>query len=99
MSFTVDPALIREIGAVIRESVAEDWIAHFEISADTSFNDDLELESIEFVTIAAGLQQHFGTQVDLMGWLSTQTFDELIALRVGNVAEFVSSCLANREQG
>jgi acyl carrier protein len=98
MNFTVDPALIREIGAVIRESVAEDWISDFEISADTSFNDDLELESIEFVTIATGLQQHFGAQVDLIGWLSTQAFDDLIALRVGNVAEFVSSRLAGRGQ-
>jgi acyl carrier protein len=98
MSFTVDPALIREISTVIRESVAEDWIKDFAISADTSFNDDLELESIEFVTIATGLQQHFGAQIDLIGWLSTQAFDDLIALRVGNVAEFVSSRLADRGQ-
>jgi acyl carrier protein len=99
MTFTVDQALIREISAVIREAVAEDWIQHFEIDADTRFSDDLELESIELVTIAAGLQQHFGEHVDLIGWLSAQAFDELIALRVGHVAEFVSSRLACREQG
>jgi acyl carrier protein len=93
MSFTVDPALVREITAVIREAVAEDWIQDFEIDADTRFNDDLELESIEFVTIAAGLQQHFGEQVDLVGWLSTQPMDDLIALRVGNIAEFVAKRL------
>jgi acyl carrier protein len=93
MSFTVDPAIIREITAVIREAVAEDWIQQFEIGADTSFNADLELESIEFVTIAAGLQQHFGVQVDLIGWLSTKAFDELITLRVGNIAEFVANSL------
>ena len=96
MSFTVDAAIIQEISTVIRECVAEDWIREFEIGADTSFNDDLELESIEFVTIAAGLQQHFGEQVDLIGWLATKTFDELIALRVGNVAEYVSTHLTDR---
>jgi acyl carrier protein len=99
MSFTVDPAIIQEISAVIRESVAEDWIQEFQIGADTSFNDDLELESIEFVTIAAGLQRHFGERVDLIGWLATKAFDELIALRVGNVAEFVSTRLADRGHG
>ncbi len=99
MSFTVDPAIIQQIGAVIRESVAEDWIRQFEIDADTSFNDDLELESIEFVSIAAGLQRHFGDEVDLIGWLSTKAFDELIALRVGNVAEFVSTRLAGTRRG
>jgi acyl carrier protein len=93
MSFTVDPAIIRDITAVIREAVAEDWIQEFEIGANTSFNDDLDLESIEFVTIAAGLQQYFGEQIDLIGWLSTKSFDDLITLRVGNIAEFVSNSL------
>jgi acyl carrier protein len=94
MSFTGDPAIMRDITAVIREAVAEDWIQEFEIGANTSFNDDLDLESVEFVTIAAGLQQHFGDQIDLIGWLSTKSFDDLIALRVGNIAEFVSNNLA-----
>jgi acyl carrier protein len=94
MNFTVDPAIIRDITAVIRQAVAEDWIQEFEIGANTSFNDDLDLESVEFVTIAAGLQQHFGEQIDLIGWLSTKSFDDLIALRVGNIAEFVSNNLA-----
>jgi acyl carrier protein len=93
MSFTVDPAIIRDITAVIRTAVGEDWIQEFDIGPDTSFNDDLDLESVEFVTIAAGLQQHFGEQIDLIGWLSTKSFDDLIALRVGNIAEFVSSSL------
>jgi acyl carrier protein len=93
MNFTVDPAIIRDITAVIRQAVAEDWIQEFEIGANTSFNDDLDLESVEFVTIAAGLQQHFGEQIDLIGWLSTKSFDDLIALRVGNIAEFVSNSL------
>jgi acyl carrier protein len=93
MNFTVDPAIVRDITAVIRKAVAEDWIQEFEIGANTSFNDDLDLESVEFVTIAAGLQQHFGEQIDLIGWLSTKSFDDLIALRVGNIAEFVSNSL------
>ena len=93
MSCIIDPAIIRDITAVIREAVAEDWIQEFEIGANTSFNDDLDLESVEFVTIAAGLQQHFGEQIDLIGWLSTKSFDDLIALRVGNIAEFVSDRL------
>jgi acyl carrier protein len=93
MSVIIDPAIIRDITAVIREAVAEDWIQEFEIGANTSFNDDLDLESVEFVTIAAGLQQHFGRQIDLIGWLSTKSFDDLIALRVGNIAEFVSDRL------
>lgn len=89
----IDPVIMQQITTVIREAVAEDWIQNFAIDANTSFNEDLELESIEFVGIAAGLQQHFGEQVDLVGWLSTQSLDALIALRVGNIAEFVANNL------
>jgi acyl carrier protein len=97
MTGSIDPVILAQIVAVIRDAVAEDWIQEFDIGPDTSFNDDLELESIEFVTIASGLQQHFGSDVDLMGWLSTRGFDDLIALRVGHIAEFVAHALKPQE--
>lgn len=97
MTGTTDQAIVDQIAAVIREAVAEDWILELEIGPDTSFNDDLELESIEFVTIASGLQRHFGTRVDLIGWLSARRFDELIRLRVGDVASFVARTLERAE--
>jgi acyl carrier protein len=97
MTANIDPTIVRQIAAVIREAVAEDWIREFDIGPNTSFNEDLELESIEFVTIASGLQQHFGAGVDLVGWLSTRGFDELIALRVSHIAEFVACALRVQE--
>lgn len=97
MTDAVDPAIVERIAAVIREAVAEDWIWEFEIGPDTSFNDDLELESIEFVTIASGLQEHFGAQVDLIGWLAARQFDELLGLRVGDIAGFVARALERAE--
>ena len=97
MTGTIDPAVVERIAGVIREAVAEDWIWEFEIGPETSFNDDLELESIEFVTIASGLQEHFGAQVDLIGWLSARQFDELISLRVGDIASYVARTLGRAE--
>jgi acyl carrier protein len=97
MTGSTDPVIVGQIAAVIRDAVAEDWIQEFAIGPDTSFNDDLELESIEFVTIASGLQQHFGSGIDLISWLSTRGFDQLIALRVGHIAEFVAHALKPQE--
>jgi acyl carrier protein len=97
MTGTIDPTIVEQIAAVIREAVAEDWIREFEIGPDTSFNDDLELESIEFVAIASGLQQRYGAQVDLIGWLSGRQFDELIRLRVGDIANFVARAVGQAE--
>jgi acyl carrier protein len=98
MTAASEPAIVERIAAVIREAVAEDWIREFEIGADTSFNDDLELESIEFVTIASALQKDFGARVDLIGWLSKRRFDELIELRVADIAKFVVHTLEQEQE-
>lgn len=83
----------QQIVATIREAIAEDWIFDFEIEADTSFNDDLEIESIEFVAIADLLQKKFGDRVNVIAWLSERDINELIALTVGDLIDFVEQKL------
>ena len=73
--------------------VAGDEIALLSpITMETSFNADLELESIEFVALAEKLQQHYGARVDFVGWISTKELDQIIALTVGELVEFIQSC-------
>lgn len=74
---------------LIRQAVNEDWIEDFEITADTTFNNDLELESIELVVIAEKIQQHFGKSIDFNQWLGGLDFDEMISLNVGQLVTFV----------
>jgi len=62
------------------------------ITMTTTFNTDLELESIEFVALAEKLQQHYGASVDFVGWISTKELDQIIALTVGELVEFILSC-------
>lgn len=75
----------------IRTTLAEDWIADYDIDAATTFNHDLEIESIEFVKIADALQRRFGTRVDLAGWLSGKSLEQLITLSVGDLADFLAT--------
>ncbi len=77
----------------IRETVNEDWIEDFPIGAQTRFHDDLELESIEFIKIADALQARFGMQLDMTGFLSGRDIQELIALSVGDLADFIAGAL------
>ena len=79
-----------QVVAAIREAIAEDWVNDFEIDRDTSFNDDLEIESIEFVAIADLLQKKFG-DLQLIDWLSKRDINELIALTVGDVVAFIEN--------
>jgi len=73
----------------IRTTIAEDWLEDFDIDAATTFNNDLEIESIEFVKIADALQRRYGNVIDIAGWLSGKDIHELIALSVGDLADFI----------
>ncbi len=76
---------------LIRQAIDEDWIEDFEIDAETTFNDDLELESIELVVIGEKIQSHYGKSIDFNGWLGSFDLDQLIALNVGQLADYVAT--------
>ena len=83
------------LAGFIREIIGEEWADDLEIEAGSSFNNDLELESIEFVALAEKLQEHYGKQVDFVGWLSGKDINEIIQLTVGDLADFIVSCLSS----
>ncbi len=88
-----DPVL-EAVAALIREVVGEDWAAEVAIVTETSFSDDLELESIEFVALAERMQTRFGDDVDFAAWLATMSLDAIIGLTVGQVVDHVKGRLA-----
>jgi len=97
MSKTMSPTRNSdEILAVVTECLAEVMETDFElddpITLETSFNADLELESIEFVALAEKLQARFGDGVDFTGWIANKELEEIIALTVGDLVEFIASC-------
>ncbi len=90
-------ALLDRVIGVIRRTIDEDWIDQYAIDEATRFGEDLELESIEFITIAAAFDQEFGGQVQFIAWLSAQSFDALISLTVGDVSAHIAQALAQHE--
>ncbi len=84
---------LQEIGDIIRDVVAEDWIREAPITRETAFNADLELESLEFVALAERLQETYGTRVDFVGWLSSQSLDEIVEMKVGALVDFIDRSL------
>jgi acyl carrier protein len=89
--------VLDRLAAMLREVIGEDWAEDFDIGLDTSFNRDLELESIEFVALAEKLQQQYGARVDFAGWLANMELDQIIGLRVGQVVDFICGCLTSSE--
>lgn len=90
---TTPEAILALVTDRIRSTVNEDWIQDFEIDAETRFNDDLELESIEFVKIADAIQAHYGNQLGIIAWLSGKSIHELIGLSVGDLVDYIHGAL------
>ena len=88
---TDQQAILKDLITIIKEVVAEDWIEEIDIDMNTSFNEGLELESIEFVTLAEKLQQKYGDSINFVEWLSGKPMDEIIGLKVGDLVEFIES--------
>ncbi len=85
--------VLKVVTQKIRDTINEDWIEDFEIGPETRFNDDLEIESIEFVKIADAIQNHFGNQLGIIAWLSGKSIHELIGLSVGDLTSYISGAL------
>ena len=84
--------VLATLAAIIADVIGDDLELDEPITLSTSFNRDLELESIEFVALAEGLQQHYGDQVDFVEWLSGKELDQIIELDVGALVEFIIQC-------
>jgi len=86
MSATLDV-----VRGVIEEVVGPEWMADRAIDMETSFGNDLELESIEFVALAEKLQARY-EKVDFVRWLSDKELEEIIELKVGDVVTYIDTC-------
>jgi len=82
--------ILRTVERCIGEIAGEEVLIAGPLTMTTTFNTDLELESIEFVALAEKLQEHYG--IDFVGWISNKELDQIIALTVGELVEFIVSC-------
>jgi acyl carrier protein len=92
----VESEVLNSVARIIREVIGEDWAQDVPIEMHTSFAQDLELESIEFVALAEKLKAEYGRTVDFAAWLASMELSEILALRVGQLVEFIERCTTER---
>lgn len=86
--------ILDEITDMLVRVVGDELLVVGEITGATTFNDDLALESIEFVALAELLQQRYGTAVDLLGLLAEKDIDQILAMTVGELAVHIDRVTA-----
>jgi acyl carrier protein len=87
--------VLEQLSGMLRDVIGEAWAEDVPIGLETSFSNDLELESIELVALAEKLQTTYGQRVDFAGWVAGKELGEIIGLRVGEVVEFIVECLSS----
>ncbi|MGN0064835.1 MAG: hypothetical protein ACI379_11380 [Nocardioides sp.] len=85
--------VLTDLERILVEVVGDDLLLDEPMSMDTSFNDDLQLESIEFVALAEMLLAEYGERVDFVSWMAGMELDQVVALTAGQVVDFVVSSL------
>jgi len=88
--------ILATISEMIKEVIGEDWVRETPITMDTSFVSDLEVESIELVALSEKIQARYGESVDFPSWLSGMELEQIIALTVGQLVDYIAKCQSSR---
>jgi acyl carrier protein len=68
-----------------------------EITMDTTFRDDLDLESIDLVALGGQLGERYGERVNFAEFVAELDLDAVIALTVGSLVDYVVTSLHGAE--
>jgi acyl carrier protein len=90
-----EASVLATVTSLLSDVIGEEYALGLEIALDTTFGEDLELESIEFVTLADRLTATYGDQVDFVGFLSGKDVDQVISMTVGEVVAFILASLTH----
>jgi acyl carrier protein len=92
-----EESVLADIADMLATLLDEYGLEDVEIGMQTRFNRDLELESIDLVTLAGSLEARWGRQVNFAEFVAGLDLDEIIDLRVGRLVEYVAGCLRTAE--
>lgn len=97
---TADPGeVLADIAGMLRALLEEYGLDEAEITRETTFHDDLELESIDLVALSGTLREHYGDRVNFAEFVAGLELDEIIALTVGQLTDYVVKSLHATEAG
>ncbi|MER6995559.1 phosphopantetheine-binding protein [Streptomyces sp. NPDC000410] len=82
--------ILAEITGMLMEIVGDEFLLADEVTPKTTFNEDLALESIEFVALAERLHERYGAEVDLMGFLAEKDMEAILAMSVGDLVDHIT---------
>lgn len=94
---TRDDALYDSVRATVEQAiidvVGQEFYEECEVGLDSTFAEDIELESMEMMEIAERLMQTYEGKVDFIAWFADMELEDLVEITVGSVVEFIVTTL------
>lgn len=88
-----DDALYRSVRDTVEGSivavVGRWYYEECQVDLDSTFAEDIELESMEVMEIAERLIETYEGRVDFVTWFSGMELEDLVELTVGDVVDFI----------
>ncbi|GGM09607.1 MULTISPECIES: acyl carrier protein [Micromonospora] len=78
-------------------AVLGDFATDQAVTMDTTFRDDLGMESIDVVSLAGRLQTRYGDRVNFAHFVAKLDLETVGELRVGQLVEHIAGSLAEAE--
>jgi acyl carrier protein len=82
---------------VLIDVVGEEFYEECEIGLDSTFAEDIELESTEILAIAEQMMEIYKDRVDFLQWFADMDLKDVIDLTVRDVVDFIVSSLEEHE--
>ncbi len=82
-----------KVSTILAAIIGEDFIDEYEITQESTFTGDLEMESIELVEFSEKLKAEFGEEIGFAAWLSNLELERLVMLKVNDVLDYLEECL------
>jgi len=89
--------IFNNLDKLIKQVIGEEWSDTIDVNMESIFSKDLEMESIEIVELAEKIKGSYGDRIDFVKWLSSMELDQIINLKVGEVVEYIHSCLSSSQ--
>jgi acyl carrier protein len=90
--------ILAEISEILHV-ILEDFAIDVEITMDTTFGEDLEMDSIQIASLAGRLQARYANTVNLAQFVAGLALESLRELRIGQLVAYIADSLNAGEDG
>jgi acyl carrier protein len=84
-----EQTVLAELTVMLRDVLDGYELDDAEVTMDTRFGEDLEMESIDLVALGAQLTTRYGGRVNFAEFVADLDLDEIIDLTVGRLVAYV----------